>query len=60
MTATQDAHLEGLNVVEKRLVKAYATTIMGKVHTYANVKPEKLIPYVELEIAMREIAYLAP
>lgn len=55
-----EAHLEGLNVVEKRLVKAYATTILGKVRTIAEVKPEKLQPFVELEIAEREIAALAP
>ena len=55
-----EAHLEGLNVVEKRLVKAYATTILGGVRTIEDVKPEKLQPYVELEIAEREIAFLAP
>ena len=55
-----EAHLEGLNVVEKRLVKAYATTILGGVRTIEDVKPEKLKPYVELEIAEREIAFLAP
>lgn len=55
-----DAHLEGLNLVEKRLVKAYATSIMGNVRTLVDVKPEKLRPYVELEIAEREIAILAP
>lgn len=55
-----ESHLEGLTIVEKRLTKAYATTIMGGVYTYNDVKPEKLVPYVELEIAMREIAALAP
>lgn len=55
-----EAHLEGLNLVEKRLVNAYATSIMGNVRTLVDVKPEKLRPYVELEIAEREIAHLAP
>lgn len=55
-----EAHLEGLNVVEKRLVKAYATTILGGIRTIADVKPEKLQPYVELEIAEREIAFFTP
>lgn len=55
-----DAHLEGLTLVEKRLVKAYTTSIMGNVRTIDDVKPEKLQPYVELEIAEREIAALAP
>lgn len=55
-----DLHLEGLTIVEKRLVKAYATSIMGGVRTLDDVKPEKLQPYVELEIAEREIAALAP
>lgn len=55
-----DLHLEGLTIVEKRLTKAYATTVMGGVRTIADVKPEKLQPYVELEIAEREIAALAP
>ena len=53
-----EKHLEGLNNVEKRLVKAYATTVQGKVYTIENV-PEKLREYVELEIAMREIAALS-
>ena len=61
MTVVQeDAHLEGLTLVEKRLVKAYATSIMGKVRTLTDVKQEKLRPYVELEIAEREIAILEP
>lgn len=55
-----ELHLEGLTILEKRLTKAYATTIMGGVRTIENVKPEKLQPYVELEIAEREIAVLAP
>lgn len=55
-----DAHLNGLTIVEKRLVKAYATSIMGGVRTIDSVSPEKLKPYVELEIAEREIAHLAP
>lgn len=55
-----EAHLEGLTLVEKRLVKAYATSIMGNVRTLADVMPVKLNPYVELEIAEREIAALAP
>ena len=53
-----DLHLEGLTIVEKRLTKAYATTIMGGVRKIVDVKPEKLQPYVELEIAEREIAAL--
>ena len=58
MTTVKDAHLEGLTIVEKRLVKAYATTIMGGIRKLENVAPEKLIPHVELEIAEREIAIL--
>lgn len=55
-----EEHLNGLTLAEKRLVKAYATSIMGGVRTLADVKPEKLVPYVELEIAEREIKALAP
>lgn len=55
-----ELHLEGLTIAEKRLVKAYATTIMGGVRTLIEVKPVKLQSYVELEIAEREIAVLAP
>ncbi|MEC1178554.1 hypothetical protein P9B03_08680 [Metasolibacillus meyeri] len=53
-----ELHLEGLTIVEKRLVKAYATSIMGGVRTLEGVNPEKLRSYVELEIAEREIAAL--
>lgn len=53
-----EAHLEGLTLVQKRLVKAYATTIMGGVRTIDDVVPAELKPYVELEIAEREIAAL--
>jgi len=53
-----EAHLEGLTLVQKRLVKAYATCIMGKVRTLSDV-PVELRPYVELEIAEREIAALS-
>lgn len=53
-----EAHLEGLTLVEKRLVKAYATSIMGNVRTLDSVTPVKLRPYVELEIAEREIFIL--
>lgn len=55
-----ELHLEGLTIIEKRLVKAYATSIMGGVRTVDDVNPKKLQPYVELEIAEREIAVLAP
>ncbi|WP_313894298.1 hypothetical protein [Psychrobacillus sp.] len=54
-----EVHLEGLTLAEKRLIKAYATSIMGKVRTLADVKPAKLAPYLELEIAEREIAALS-
>ena len=54
-----EAHLEGLTLVQKRLVKAYATSIMGEVRTIEDVKPTELSSYVELEIAEREIAALA-
>lgn len=54
-----EKHLEGLTLVHKRLVKAYATSVMGEVRTIADVKPAELQPYVELEIAEREIAILA-
>lgn len=53
-----DVHLEGLTLVQKRLVKAYATSVMGEVRTVAEVKPTELQHYVELEIAEREIAVL--
>lgn len=54
-----EKHLEGLTLVQKRLVKAYATTVMGEVRTVADVKPTELQHFVELEIAEREIASLA-
>lgn len=54
-----EAHLEGLTIVQKRLVKAYATSVMGEVRTVEEVKPTVLQHYVELEIAEREIAVLA-
>ena len=50
-----DKHLDGLTLIEKRLAKAYAITVMGKVHSLEVDVPEKLRPYVELEIAIREI-----
>lgn len=53
-----EAHLEGLTIVQKRLVKAYATSVMGEVRTVADVKPTELQHYVELEIAEREITTL--
>lgn len=53
-----EAHLEGLTSVQKRLVKAYATTVIGEVRTIADVKPTELQHYVELEIAEREISVL--
>lgn len=53
-----ELHLEGLTIVQKRLVKAYATTVMGGVRTVQDVKPAELQHYVELEIAEREIAAL--
>lgn len=54
-----DKHLEGLSEVQKRLVKAYATSIMGGVRTIDDVTPASLKPYVLLEIAEREIAILS-
>lgn len=54
-----EVHLEGLTLVQKRLVKAYATTVMGGVRTVQDVRPTDLQHYVELEIAEREIAVLA-
>ncbi|MGE7115102.1 hypothetical protein [Lysinibacillus sp. NPDC047702] len=51
-------HLEGLTIIQKRLVKAYATTVMGGVRTVQDVKPVELQHYVELEIAEREISIL--
>lgn len=50
-----DKHLEGLSLVEKRLVKNYAITVMANYHDLNTDVPEKLRPYVELEIAIREI-----
>jgi len=55
---TEEKHLEGLTLVQKRLVKAYATSVMGEVRAVEDVKPVELQPYVELEIAEREIAIL--
>lgn len=56
---TEEKHLEGLTLVQKRLVKAYATSVMGEVRKVEDVKPEDLQHYVTLEIAEREIAILA-
>lgn len=53
-----DKHLEGLALIEKRLVKAYATTVMGEVHVLEVDVPENLRKYVEIEIALREITHL--
>ncbi len=53
-----ESHLEGLTLAEKRLTKAYSTSILGGVRTITDVTPVKLKPYVELEIAEREIAAL--
>jgi len=53
-----DVHLEGLTLVQKRLVKAYATSVMGEVRAVEDVKPVELQPYVKLEIAEREITAL--
>lgn len=55
---TEEKHLEGLTLVQKRLVKAYATSVMGEVRTVAEVKPTELQKYVKLEIAEREIVAL--
>lgn len=55
---TEEKHLDGLTEVKKRLVKAYATSVMGEVRTVADVKPTELQTYVELEIAEREITIL--
>ncbi|MGE7840779.1 hypothetical protein ACQKNX_08300 [Lysinibacillus sp. NPDC093712] len=54
-----EAHLDGLTLVQRTLVKAYATSIMGKVRTIDDVKPENLKSYVELEIAERLITTLS-
>ncbi|WP_175422994.1 hypothetical protein [Lysinibacillus fusiformis] len=53
-----EKHLEGLTEAQKRLTKAYATTIIGEVRTLEDVKPVDLKPRVELEIAEREITHL--
>ncbi|MGE7989209.1 hypothetical protein [Lysinibacillus fusiformis] len=53
-----DKHLEGLTLIQKRLVKAYATTVMGEVRTVEGIIPTELQHYVELEMAEREIATL--
>lgn len=53
------AHLGELTLVQKRLVKAYATTVMGEVRTIVDVKPAELQQYVEQEIAERKNAVLA-
>lgn len=53
-----ELHLEGLTIVKKRLVKAYATTILGGVRNLSDVMPSELRSYVELEIAEREISKL--
>lgn len=54
----EEKHLEGLTLVQKRLVKAYATSVMGEVRTVNDVKPTELQHYVKLEIAEREIGVL--
>ena len=54
-----ESHLDGLTLVEKRLVKAYATSIMGGARTIDTVRPEHLKQYVEIEIAEREIAHFS-
>ena len=51
-----DKHLVDLSLIEKILVKAYATTVMGKVHDIEKDVPIKLKEYVKLEIALREIS----
>jgi len=56
---SEEKHLVGLTEAQKRLTKAYATSLMGEVRTLADVKPTELQRYVELEIAEREIAALA-
>lgn len=56
---TDEKHLTGLTEAQKRLVKAYATSVMGEVRTVEDVKPTELQRYVELEIAEREISVLA-
>ncbi|MBD8522337.1 hypothetical protein [Lysinibacillus fusiformis] len=53
-----EKHLKGLTEAQKRLTKAYATTILGGVRTIEEVKPSELQSYVELEIAEREIIKL--
>lgn len=50
--------LEELTEVQKRLVKAYVTTVMGEVRTIADVRPTELQRYVEQEIAERKNAVL--
>lgn len=55
---TDEKHLAGLTEAQKRLTKAYATTVMGEVRIIADVKPTELQHYVKLEIAEREIAAL--
>ena len=55
---TEEKHLEGLTEAKKRLVKAYATSVMGEVRTVSDVKPTELQHYVKLEIAEREIMAL--
>jgi len=56
---TEEKHLEGLTELQKRLTKAYATSVLGEVRTIEDVKPIELQRYVELEIAEREIDALA-
>lgn len=55
---TEEKHLEGLTEVQKRLTKAYATSVMGGVRTIVDVKPKELQHFVVLEIAEREITTL--
>ena len=54
-----DLHLEGLTLIEKRLTKAYAVSVSAGVRTLESCKPERLQPYIELEIAERDIQKLA-
>jgi len=50
-----DKHLEGLTLVEKRLVRNYAILVRAELYDINIDVPEKLRPYVEIEIVLQEM-----
>jgi len=50
-----DKHLEGLTLVEKRLVRNYAILVRAELYDINVDVPEKLRPYVEIEMVLQEM-----